>query len=424
MLKSLETSYAMLMLIYTTGAFLPFLRGHGGVTEANTYEIAVQIPLYCLAVLFSVLHWTVVWEATWQVKWIVALTAITVASAGWSPVPLFALRRGLILAGTTAFGIYFGARFDINEQLCILVRVCALVVGLSFVFIVFLPQYGLDSTFHNGSWRGIFAQKNSLGRIAVFSAIVFYFAQPRAGRWLAWTGIGASVALVLLSKSATSLVILALVASMQIVFRLLRTRSVLAVPAFSFGGVLLALIILSGNLGPPMILKFLNRDPSLTGRVRLWELTMWAIARRPWFGYGFKSFWLGMEGASAAIVQQLHWSPPSAHNGFLDILLEVGIVGLCLFAIGYLLLWRRALMFLRRDPSDVPLWLCTYLFFMLVYNFSERTILDQNTIFWALYAGSAVNLYLDLPRSARATAGDRNLVAPLPGQVSLEEVCH
>lgn len=406
----------MVMLIYTTGAFLPLLGGRGTVTEANAYEIAVQIPLYCLAILFCALHWTVVWEAAREVKWILALTAMTVVSAGWSQIPLFTLRRGLILAGTTAFGIYFGARFDIKEQLRILVRVCAIVIGLSFVFIVFLPQYGLDSTFHNGSWRGIFAQKNSLGRMAVFSAIVFYFAQRRAGRWVAWAGIGGSVVLVLLSKSATSLVILALVVAMQIVFRLLRTKSVLAIPAFSFGGVLLALFIVSGNLGSSMILKFLNRDPSLTGRVRLWNLSLSAIAQRPWLGYGFKSFWMGMEGASAAIVQQLHWSPPSAHNGFLDILLEVGIVGLCLFSIGYLLLWRRALMFLRRDPSDVPGWLCTYLFFMLVYNFSERTILDQNTIFWALYASLAVNLYLDLPRRAKAKVPVYEFVVDVPGR--------
>ena len=105
---------------------------------------------------------------------------------------------------------------------------------------------------------------------------------------------------------------------------------------------------------PEQILRHLHRDTGLTGRTHLWSLSLKAVARQPWFGYGFRSFWLGMKGASATLVQQLHWSPPSGHNGFLDITLEVGIVGLALFLIGYLLLWRRAFQFLSRDRSHVP----------------------------------------------------------------------
>ncbi|MGB7495676.1 MAG: O-antigen ligase family protein [Candidatus Acidiferrum sp.] len=398
----------MLMLLYTTGAMMPFLGSSGSTTAANKYEIAVQIPLYAVAACFILLHWRNFRKAAWGVQWILALVALAVVSTAWSEVPLFTLRRGIILIATTAFGIYFATRFDVTEQLRILARVCATAVCASFLFGFFLPQYGLDPTFQNHSWRGIFAQKNSLGRFAVLSVVVFLLVRPRAGRWLACAGVAASLVLLLFSKSVTSVLVCGLILGMQVVFKLFRTRFTFAVPVFCFAAAFLALVTLGGDLTPARVLHLLHRDLGMTGRARLWALSWTAIVRKPWLGYGFKSFWLGMNGASATLVQQLHWAAPTAHNGLLDVTLELGALGLALFLIGYFALWQRALQFLNREHSRTPVWLCTYMFFMLAYNFSERTILEQNTIYWVLYAATAVNLYLDLPCQAQVTEPQAN----------------
>jgi exopolysaccharide production protein ExoQ len=418
MLRLAERIFVFFMLLYATGAIVPFLGAHGTSTAASKYEMAVQIPLYSAAAFFILLRLRTVWQSAWKTKWILALTVLAVASTAWSPVPLFTLRRSVILVATTSFGVYFGTRFAVEEQLRILARVCGIVVLLSFLFALFLPHYGIDPTFTNGSWRGVFAQKNSLGRVAVLSIIVFLLVQFRRRQWLAWAGTAGAFILLLFSKSATSVLVLASLLGILMVFKVFRSRFAFAVPVCSFG--ILALGILAVSITPDQLLHYVHRDAGLTGRTRLWSLSLKAVARQPWFGYGFKSFWLGMKGASATLVQQLHWSPPSGHNGFLDITLEVGIVGLALFVIGYLLLWRRALQFLIRDRSHVPVWLGTYLFFMLVYNFSERTILEQNTVFWMLYVSAAVNLYLDLPPKAKspepAPAPKYGFQAAIPSQ--------
>ena len=57
MLRSLEKTFAVLMLLYTTGAILPFFTQHGSTTQANAFELAVQVPLYCLTFFFVMLHW-------------------------------------------------------------------------------------------------------------------------------------------------------------------------------------------------------------------------------------------------------------------------------------------------------------------------------------------------------------------------------
>ncbi len=424
MLRLAEKLFVCVMLFFMTGAFLPFIEGIS-TTAPSKYQILVQLPLYALTGGLTLLYRKTILASARGVKLLLALVLFALLSTAWSQLPLFTLRRSLILMGTTIFGIYFGTRFDAREQLRLLAAVCGLAVCASFLFGWFWPQYGIDVSVHNGSWRGIFAQKNSLGRFAVFSVMVFWFGQDGPGRWFASLGLVASSVLLLLSKSVTSAIVCALLFAMQFVFKLLRARLTFAVPVFAYFVTCTSGVALATSLTPVRLLSLVHRNPGMTGRTHLWVLSLSAIARKPWLGYGFKTFWLGMRGPSASIVQQLHWLAPTAHNGLLDLTLELGIIGLLLFVSGYLLLWRRALLFLGRDSGRIPVWLCSYLFFMLVYNFSERTILEQNTIFWVLYSAVAVNLYLDLPSRAPRTRPvehhhfQPNLLAADPAEADL-----
>jgi O-antigen ligase len=145
------------------------------------------------------------------------------------------------------------------------------------------------------------------------------------------------------------------------------------------------------------LLVLLHRNPTLTGRTELWDAVVRSIARRPWLGYGFNTFWNGMNGESASVMIQVGWFPKHAHNGFLDLLLDLGFAGLVIFAAGYLLLWKKALRALRSMRGHYPVWICTYLSFMLIYNLTESSILVQNNLFWILYVSCAATLAVRLP---------------------------
>jgi O-antigen ligase len=90
------------------------------------------------------------------------------------------------------------------------------------------------------------------------------------------------------------------------------------------------------------------------------------------------------------VSQQVGWLVPSGHNGLLDIILDLGNVGLAIFIAGYVILCSRALRLMRKTLGAVPIWLCSYLVFMLLYSLTESTILHQNNIFWILYSSTAV----------------------------------
>ena len=59
-------------------------------------------------------------------------------------------------------------------------------------------------------------------------------------------------------------------------------------------------------------------------------MVMDAILKHPWLGYGYQAFWRGVDGPSVD-VHLSGWIPPHAHNGFLDLALDLGIAGPLLF---------------------------------------------------------------------------------------------
>jgi exopolysaccharide production protein ExoQ len=400
MLKLVEKVFTVAMLFYATGALLPFVvGGSSGLsrTEGSPLALAVQLAFYSVAFCIIALGWQDFLHAAWSIKWIILLSLLAMASAAWSQDPGFTLRRSVVLSASTAFGVYFGSRYTVTEQLRLLAWTCALIVVSSFSFGFFLPQYAIDHLLHPGAWQGVFIHKNALARAVVFSALVFYFVRPGAHARFRWLGIAGSLCLLALSRSVTGMVVFALVVASLPLYKLLRTRLTVLVPV----GIVIALLLL-GMI--PLVseyrrelLQIVHRSPTLTGRTELWRAVLISIAKHPWWGYGFDSFWMGMRGQSASVMLRVGWFPKHSHNGFLDLLLDLGVVGLGTFLAGYLSLWSRALRTIRAVAGPNPAWLCAYLSFMFIYNLSESSILIQNNLFWILYVSTAATLSARLP---------------------------
>jgi O-antigen ligase len=411
MLKQLEKIFTVAMLFYATRAILPFITGYAddlARAEGSQLAFTVQTAFYLVAFCFIALHWRTFMRGAWNAKWILLLVLVAFASTMWSQHPAFTLRRSAVMLATTAFGVYFGSRFTVPQQLRLLGWTCALIIFSSFFMALFLPQYGVDH-FAAGAWLGAFPRKNLLARAMVFSVLVFYFARPPAAWWVRWVGIAGAVCLLALSKSATGIVVLVVIVATLPLYRVVRSKFTFAIPvsiviglAAAGLGVLLYMIL-------PSLLAVLQRDSTLTGRTELWNAILFSIARRPWLGYGFNAFWMA-EGESSMVLQQVDWLVRDAHNGFLGVTLDVGLLGLSILLAGYLVFWRRALGLVRKTTGVVPIWLCTYLAFMLVYNLTETAILVQNNIFWILYVSTAVcvSLYAPVPASRLALNLERS----------------
>ncbi|HLY62255.1 MAG TPA: O-antigen ligase family protein [Terriglobia bacterium] len=397
MRKVIEKLFAVTMLLYTSAALLPFVAGPNtplSMAEGSLIAIGIQVGLYCVTLFFIATRWQSFLHGALKIKWIALLLAIAVASTSWSQDPSLTLRRSALLIATTAFGIYFATRFEISEQLQLLAWTLGVVIVLSFLFGIFLPEYGIDSSAHFGDWQGVFSQKNALARAMVLSILVFLFARPGFHRSTRWVGFFASISLLILSRSLSGLIIFILLLGTLPLFKLLRTRVTLAIPV---GLTLCAMLAASARfLGPslPDFFEFVNRSSTLTGRTDIWSAVLISISKRPILGYGFDAFWLGLRGESANVLLSVHWMALHGHNGFLDLWLDLGAVGFATFVVGYLLLWRRALRVLRSSGDSASVWLCIYLAFTLLYNLTESALVRENTIYWVLYTSTAVSIFL------------------------------
>ena len=95
----------------------------------------------------------------------------------------------------------------------------------------------------------------------------------------------------------------------------------------------LAAVALYGmHVFSPRIFASVGKDSTLSQRTIIWAAAWDAAVKRPILGYGFAAFWKGLYGPSQSVVLIAGWGLEQAQDGFLDVWLEVGVVGLALFA--------------------------------------------------------------------------------------------
>jgi exopolysaccharide production protein ExoQ len=247
-------------------------------------------------------------------------------------------------------------------------------------------------------WFGIYVQKNELGKMALLSALVFWYLSKIdvRGRWSARAGVLLSVTLIYLSNSMTALVLLPLMFGLQISLRAFRHSRRVGVAVLGVAGVL-GVAVMRWAITHAYAAAG-ARGLTLSGRITLWILAVVMALKRPWLGYGYYAFWQGMNGPSSRILVALNIGMPHAHNGFLDLWLNLGIVGVAVFAIGFITYVRRACSFVDWQSPDSS-WPLMYLAFILLYNLTESTLLVPNSLFWALYAAAAFSVSAQLENS-------------------------
>jgi O-antigen ligase len=147
------------------------------------------------------------------------------------------------------------------------------------------------------------------------------------------------------------------------------------------------------------ILDVLGRDVTLTGRTPLWDILIPMGLKKP-FGYGFGAFWLGWKGPSAIVWSKVAWMPTMAHNGFIDLWLDIGfpgvILGGLLLIISLLSNFRPALL-----GSPMELFWVLVILFLLVYNFVETSFLRANHFYWVIMVSAYVSSRYRIPASIK-----------------------
>ncbi len=394
--------------IFTIFAFIHYVGSplililSGGVSEGDLQDdpIDVQIVkqifslIYVVSFCLLLLRWKQVIPVVLKGGWIWLLLGWAICSIFWSFSPDLTQTRVVALTGSMMFSLYFASRYTLKEQLYLFGWVFGIGTVASLLFAIFLPKFGIMGGIHAGAWRGMYTHKNGLGRTMLLSAIIFLLLAltSKKHRWLFWTLLGTSIALLLLSKSSSPLINLIILMSIFFGLQIVRWNYLFLVPALmgilSVGIILYTLLITNAG----QIAGAFGKDLTLTGRTGFWPLILDKIWDSPWLGYGFGAFWQGLDGPSAYVWNASAFKAPNGHNGYLDLCLDLGLVGLAIYTIEFVTSFQRALIQIRvvrtADAFLPVLLLCL----VVLSNITESSLVLQNNLLWTLQVSTFLSL--------------------------------
>jgi exopolysaccharide production protein ExoQ len=394
--------------IFTIFAFIHYVGSplililSGGASEGDLQDDAIDVQLikqifsiiYAISFCLLLLRWKQVIPVVLRGGWIWLLLGLAICSIFWSFSPDLTQTRVVALTGSMMFSLYFASRYTLREQLYIFGWVFGIGTIASLLFVVLLPKFGIMGGIHAGAWRGIYTHKNGLGRTMLLSAIIFLLLALTAkkNRWLFWTLLGTSIAMLLLSKSSSPLINLLILMSIFFVLQILRWNYLFLVPAligiFSVG--MISYALLTTNAG--QIASSFGKDLTLTGRTDFWPLILDKIRDSPWLGYGFGAFWQGLDGPSAYVWNASAFKTPNGHNGYLDLCLDLGIVGLAIYTIEFVTSFQRALIQIRTVRTADAFLPVLLLCLVVLSNLTESSLVMQNNLLWTLQVSTFLSL--------------------------------
>lgn len=387
-----ERVFIVLLLFYYMapfGFFFTDMEGSTpGVLKNQALALALNLTINGIAALILLPNWRTCVQGFRRAGWVIVLPALACLSVFWSDVPFLVFRRLVYVAIGTSFGVYLGAKYSRAELLRLTAWSLTIVMVLSVAFALLVPDLGTaQAEEHLGNWQGIFHRKNILGRTMTLGALVFLvFPVVKKAAAIRLAGFITCVGLLLLSKSATGVIVLAIVVTVVVVSSRSSSPSPMVRVAvwtlfLMTTGTILFLVATNWSSA----LVTLGRDVTLTGRTELWRAVIVACWQRPWFGYGWEGFWSGRQGLHMISDYGLLFS----HNGFLDLGLQLGLLGLAVCGIGFITVLRRALWYLRNETDPDSVWPIGYLTFLVTYNITETTFMDVNSVYWLLYVALA-----------------------------------
>ena len=315
-----------------------------------------------------------------RIPWALTLfLALTLASTWWSEAPLLTLRRSVGLIGTAMVAILIIRRlgaarlFDALRHAMVIVAVASLVVAVVDSSLALDPDHG--------TLRGVVATKNSLGffmSLGLLASAAGVLLDRSRARTCALSAAPMLLALAL-TDSKTGLIIALAVGALTIAISLVRRRVGTMVVGATIFLVLGLAPVLASQLTLEVAAGAIGEDTTLTGRDAVWAESMDAYRDRPWFGYGYGIFWEETQRAHE-IQTRLWWEVPTAHNGGLDVLLDVGVVGLVLAIAIIVRLFVQGTTDLRERREAGALLRLPLAALLVISNLVETNFLQQNTL--------------------------------------------
>jgi exopolysaccharide production protein ExoQ len=403
---------AFLMLLLSSGAIIQLIMDGGARNQELDAIVTYSGPLNYLPVFWKIAVVTIVGIVllipkrryfSFDFIWL-ALLALSFVSALWAEYPKVSFDSALLM-------LLAYLLVNLQVELCgwrrvlnFLNKVFIFVLLLSVAGVFLLPSYGVSVGDHVGKWQGVFVHKNTLGSFAAMTYLFFLWCLSiNRSKW-AIAGIILSVLLVIGSESTTGLMNITL---STILFALLRfsfTRKLvfswryLIAVLLALGCVYLLYLSLTTN---PFAIG--DKDSSFSNRNLIWAYILLKFQDAPWFGHGLGQIGAAVLSNDAEFISHVGFVVGTAHNGFIECLHALGLVGLTIIVI----VLFRPLRF-KSDGPDFEFYFLYLLFFVLL-NMFVSNLLGFNIFFIMLMYVQQLAKAMSTQRNAQVLASPNTL---------------
>jgi O-antigen ligase len=234
--------------------------------------------------------------------------------------------------------VIIGGLLTLRDLMNAIIWTVRLVLVITVAGLVLVPTTRLHAGVESGGvedyagWHGFFNHKNNMAAflvLAIATILVFH----RAGI-VKWMTLGVIAVLLVGSTSATGLsagVFVVLAWAWLVVYHTQAREDARNATLLFLISVLGSLAVIGAAFASiQTVTSAYGKDTTFSGRTLIWEATIDAISRRPWLGHGFGAlFWRERTSpATAEIWRQVGFENSHAHNGPLDLVLQIGLIGL------------------------------------------------------------------------------------------------
>jgi exopolysaccharide production protein ExoQ len=318
----------------------------------------------------------------------------------WSQFPEKTIIRWFRGVGDLIMVLVIISENDPFEAINSLIRRSAYVLlPLSLLTIIFFPDISVSYNYDDQlnfvvSWVGITTHKNTLGMVASFSGIFFVINLINNWKNIKMLNRIINVLFILLSlyllagaKSATSIIIfifgIILNIGLSITRKNIKTARRIIVSIII---ILLSIQLFYGIASNESFLQnfvgLFGKDVTLTGRTDLWALLIELGLKKPLLGYGFGAFWGG--DIVYYIWSKFLWGPLSAHNGYINVFINLGFIGLAFLIIIIIKSYKKIENIFIEDYVYGKT-LMIYFILILIHNITETSFASPTTYLWYFF---------------------------------------
>ncbi len=312
----------------------------------------------------------------------------------WSEYPFVAFKRWIRALGDPLMVLVVLTDPDPSAAIKrLFARIGFLLIPLSILLVKYYPEFGRQYHRWTGDafYSGVATSKNGLGFICLIFGLASLWRflkalhsgerTPRAGPLIAHgTILAMALWLFWLCDSATSFGCFLLGSGLIVLTSLSGlARRPAAVHVLALGTVSLCLFALFFD-SSARLAEAMGREATLTGRTEFWAELL-SMRGNAWFGTGFRSFWLGEQ---AMLLWENHWwHPTQAHNGYLEVFLNLGWLGVALLGFVIACGYRNVVGALHCDRELGGLRLAFFMVAVL-YNLTEAAFRGPHII-WIVF---------------------------------------